>query len=225
VRGRALEGETRRLAAVRAAAMADHSGEKAAVRYVALVERAARAERAVGERTAFSEAVARGAHRLGAYKDEYEVARLLTDAGLEQDALAQVPGATRLTYHLHPPALRSAGWSRKITLGPSFRPVLKALARGRGLRGTPLDPFGHTLVRRLERALAADYTRTVERLVADLDAGSYERAVAVAEAAELVRGYEDVKLRSVETYRRRRAELGVPVGPEVAGLLDGHGEG
>jgi indolepyruvate ferredoxin oxidoreductase len=173
----------------------------------------------VGERTAFSEAVARGAHRFGAYKDEYEVARLLTDPGLEGDALAQVPGATRLTYHLHPPAMRSAGWSRKITLGPSFRPVLKALARGRGLRGTPLDPFGRTVVRRLERALAAEYAETVGILSTGLDGRSYEQAVAVAESAELVRGYEDVKLRNVESYRRRRAELGVPVGSEVERLL------
>jgi indolepyruvate ferredoxin oxidoreductase len=219
--GRSMDGETRRLASVRAAAMADHSGPAAARGYVDLVERAWRAERRVGEATAFSEAVARGAHRLGAYKDEYEVARLLTDPGLEEDARAQVPGATKLTYHLHPPALRSAGWSRKITLGPSFRPVLKALARGRALRGTAVDPFGRTRIRRLERALVADYRWAVETLLAGLDAEGYARAVAVAEAAELVRGYEEVKLRSVEGYRARRAELGIPLRADVLALLDG----
>jgi indolepyruvate ferredoxin oxidoreductase len=219
--GRSMDGETRRLASVRAAGMADHSGPAAARGYVDLVERAWRAERRVGEATAFSEAVARGAHRLGAYKDEYEVARLLTDPGLEEDARAQVPGATKLTYHLHPPALRSAGWSRKITLGPSFRPVLKALARGRALRGTAVDPFGRTRIRRLERALVADYRWAVETLLAGLDAEGYARAVAVAEAAELVRGYEEVKLRSVEGYRARRAELGIPLRADVLALLDG----
>jgi len=99
--------------------------------------------------------------------------------------------------------------------------VLKALAWGRGLRGTPLDLFGRTRIRRLERALAADYTRVVEQLAGALDAGSYESAVAVAESAELGRGYEDVKLRSVEVYRHRRAELGVPLGPEAGRLLSG----
>jgi indolepyruvate ferredoxin oxidoreductase len=220
--GRALAGETRRLASVRAAAMADHSGERGARRYVDLVERAWSAERRVGERTAFSEAVARGAHRLGAYKDEYEVARLLTDPGLEADALAQVPGATRMTYNLHPPALRSAGWSSKITLGPSFKPVLRTLARGRGLRGTPLDPFGHALVRRIERALMTDYAEAVARLAGDLDAAGYDRAVAVA---EVVRGYEDVKLGNVERYRARRAELGMPVSADLQRLLDGRRPG
>ena len=55
---------------------------------------------------------------------------------------------------------------------------------------------------------------------AALDAEGYDRAVAVAEAAELVRGYEDVKLASVERYRARRAELGVPLSPGVTELLD-----
>ncbi|SFL30828.1 indolepyruvate ferredoxin oxidoreductase family protein [Geodermatophilus ruber] len=219
VEGRALAEETRRLTAIRAAGMADHSGPRAGHRYAELVERAALAERRVGDRTAFSEAVARGAHRLGAYKDEYEVARLLTDRGLEQEALAQVPGATSLTYRLHPPALRSAGLDRKIALGPAFRPALRVLARAKRLRGTPLDPFGFARIRRIERALAAEYTGTIDRLAAQLDADSYDTAVAVAEAAELVRGYEGVKLASVERYRQHRAELGVPLGDEVLRLL------
>jgi indolepyruvate ferredoxin oxidoreductase len=217
--GSPLDGETRRLASIRAAGMRDHSGDRAARRYVALVERAWLAERRVGEQTSFSEAVARGAHRFGAYKDEYEVARLLTDRDLEQDVMAQVPGATGVTYNLHPPALRSAGMKDKLKLGPQFRPVMVALAKGKRLRGTPLDPFGMAKVRRVERALAAEYGGVVDRLAAVLDASSYAQAVAVADAAEIVRGYEDIKLASVDRYRTRREELGLPLGHEVTGLL------
>ena len=47
------------------------------------------------------------------------------------------------------------------------------------------------------------------RLAAGLTADSYPTAVAAAEAADLVRGYEDVKLANVERYRARLAELGV----------------
>lgn len=217
--GRDLDGETRRLAAIRAAGLRDHSGGRAARRYVDLVELAWQAEHALGERRQFSEAVARGAHRFGAYKDEYEVARLLTDADLEAQALAAVPGATGLTYHLHPPMLRSAGWRNKLKLGRSMRPVLKVLAHGRHLRGTPLDPFGLARMRRIERALIGDYTATVTRLAASLDPASYDRAVAIADAADLVRGYEGVKLASVHRYRERREELGQPLSAALLRLL------
>jgi indolepyruvate ferredoxin oxidoreductase len=223
VQGRELAGETRRLVSVRAAGMADHSGQRAAQEYVALVERVALAERRVGDRTLFSDAVARGAHRLGAYKDEYEVARLLTDPVLEEAALGQVPGSASITYNLHPPLLRSAGLGRKIALGPAFRPALRALALAKRLRGTPLDPFGYARIRRIERALAAEFTGTVDRLAADVDESSYDAAVAVAESAELVRGYEGVKLASIEEYRQRRAELGFPLADDVVRLLPTRG--
>ncbi|WP_326645206.1 indolepyruvate ferredoxin oxidoreductase family protein [Streptosporangium sp. NBC_01755] len=216
--GRSMEGETARLAGLRAVELRAHSGADLARRYVDLVETAWTAERAVGEATAFSEAVARGVHRLWAYKDEYEVARLLTAPAADPVA-GQVPGATKVTYNLHPPMLRSMGVSGKLKLGPWFRPVLRGLAKGRVLRGTPLDPFGFAHVRRLERALAADYRDMVAELARTLDAAGYDRAVQAAGAAELVRGYEGVKLANVERYRERRGELGVPLGNEVLRLL------
>jgi len=219
VAGRDLPEETARLTAFRAGQLAEHSGAALARRYVSLVEGAARAEKAIGTDTRFSEAVAKGAHRLWAYKDEYEVARLLTDPATEAAMLSQVPGARRATYNLHPPMLRAAGMSKKITLGPWARPVLRGLAKGKVLRGTPLDPFGYARVRRLERALADDYTAVVRRLSGHLDAAGYQRAVDLAEAAEIVRGYEDVKLARVARYRARRAELGAPLPENVLRFL------
>ena len=41
----------------------------------------------------------------------------------------------------------------------------------------------------------------VARLTAELGADNYDRAVAAAAAAEMVRGYEDVKLANVALYR------------------------
>jgi len=204
-----LAGETRRLVQVRAQLLREHSGARRAAEYVAVVERAWAAERALGEATAYSEAVARGIAHLWAYKDEYEVARLLTRPELLEDVQAQVPGATRLTYNLHPPALRSMGMDRKLKLGAWSRPALRATARARFLRGTALDPFGRAHVRVVERELVASHTALVERLTASLTDGSYPTAVAAAAAGELVRGYEDVKLRNVERYRDALAALGL----------------
>jgi indolepyruvate ferredoxin oxidoreductase len=157
--------------------------------------------------TDYSEAVARGIAHLAAYKDEYEVARLLTRPELLAEVQAQVPGATRIQYNLHPPALRAVGMDRKLKLGAWSRPLLKVTARGRFLRGTRLDPFGRAQVRVVERELLASHTALVERLTASLTPESYATAVAAAASAELVRGFEDVKLRNVARYRDALAAL------------------
>ncbi len=205
----ALAGETGRLAAVRAAALVEYQGPRLACEYLRLLGRVWQAERAVGERTAFSEAAARGLHKLLAYKDEYEVARLLTGAEFEAALAREVPGGGKLRYRLHPPLLRAMGRDRKLALGPAWRPVLRMLAHGKALRGTPLDPFGYTEVRRTERRLAREYQAMVIDLADRLTAATYDTAVAAASAADLVRGYEGVKLAGVARYRARLAELGV----------------
>ena len=207
-----LTGETRRLAAVRAAQLVDYQSAAGARRYLDAVRAAWRAERAVGERTEYSEAVARGLHKLTAYKDEYEVARLLTDPEFERRLTAEVPGGRKLRYRLHPPLLRALGREQKIAFGPWLRPVLRTLAHGKRLRGTPLDPFGRTEVRRLERSLRDSYAAMLDRLTGGLTPANYDTAVAAAEAADLVRGYEGVKIGNVARYRARLAELGVEVG-------------
>jgi indolepyruvate ferredoxin oxidoreductase len=204
-----LQGETRRLAAVRGQLLAEHSGPKRAAEYVAVVERAWAAERALGEATAYSEAVARGVAHLWAYKDEYEVARLLTRPELLDEVQAQVPGATKVTYNLHPPALRAMGMDSKLKLGAWSRPALRATSKARFLRGTKLDPFGRAEVRVVERSLVVSHTALVERLTAELSAETYATASTAAAASEIVRGYEDVKLRNVETYRQTLAALGL----------------
>jgi indolepyruvate ferredoxin oxidoreductase len=204
-----LAGETRRLAAVRVADLLGFQGRRTAERYVADVRTVWRAERAVGGQTTFSEAVARGLHKLVAYKDEYEVARLLTDPAFEARLRTEVPGGTKLHYRLHPPFLRAMGRKKKVAFGPWLRPVLRILAKGRAVRNTPLDPFGYARVRRLERELRDSYRAMVLRLAGSLSDASYGTAVSAAEAVDLIRGYEDVKLANVERYRARLVELGV----------------
>ena len=119
----------------------------------------------------------------------------------------------KVSYNLHPPLLRALGLDHKLRLGPWFTPVLGGLARGKRLRGTPLDPFGYAKVRRVERRLAREYRRLVERLADRLTPANLEQAVALAELPDEVRGYEHVKLANVERYRaelgRLRDELGV----------------
>ncbi len=202
-----LAGETRRLTAVRVGLLTAHSGRKAAAAYVKVVESAWNAERALGGDTSYSEAVARGVAHFWAYKDEYEVARLLTRKELLAEVQVQVPGATKVKYNLHPPVLRAMGMSSKLKLGAWSRPLLKGMAASKALRGTPLDPFGRAEVRRVERELLASHLELVENLNASLSAETYATAVTAAAAPELVRGFEDVKLRNVTRYRELLASL------------------
>ena len=151
-----------------------------------------------------AEAVAVGLHKLMAYKDEYEVARLALDPGFGTSVREQFGDGARVSWTLHPPALRAVGLDHKITLGPWFRPGYRMLRAMRRLRGTPFDPFGRTEVRRVERALVAQYRELVPSLAA---ADDVELAVEIAALPDGVRGYEGIKLASVAHYRQRLAEL------------------
>ncbi|WP_448222762.1 indolepyruvate ferredoxin oxidoreductase family protein [Gordonia iterans] len=165
---------------------------------------------AVGH-TALTEAVARNLYKLMAYKDEYEVARLTADAAFAGQ-VAQAYGAdAAVSVRLHPPALRALGMDKKIGLGRWARPALRGLAAMKGLRGTRLDPFGHTSVRRTERALIDEYRSAVDRMIAGLGPeptpARLADAVAVAELPDLVRGYEDIKMANVNRFRTELARL------------------
>ena len=81
---------------------------------------------------------------------------------------------------------------------------------GEGLRGTALDPFGYAHVRKVERALRDHYEAMILEFARQLSHDNYEAAVAAAAAADLVRGYEEVKLRNVVRYRRALQELQLP---------------
>ena len=214
--GSPLAGATREVTGLRAAHLGDYGGEALVRSYLAAVEEAWQAERRCTDRTDFSRAVAEGLHRVLAYKDEYEVARLLTRPELAASIRDELPDARGFRYQLHPPLLRALGRRRKISLGPAWRPVLALLARLRFLRGTPFDPFGYARMRQVERALAREYAALVSGLAATLDDESYDHAVAVAGTIDLVRGYEGIKLANIERYRQRLAELGVAADAAVA---------
>ncbi|MFC8125695.1 indolepyruvate ferredoxin oxidoreductase family protein [Streptomyces sp. NPDC057302] len=179
-----------------------------AARYAARVRTVREREREVAPGTEeLTTAVARNLFKLMAYKDEYEVARLALDQGVAAELTERFGPGAQARWNLHPPVLRALGMQRKIRLGGWFRPGFTALYGMRGLRGTAFDPFGRAQVRKVERALAEDYAERVSHLLAGLTAANHEVAVQIAQLPDLVRGYEEVKLRSVETYRARLREL------------------
>ncbi len=156
------------------------------------------------------EAVARNAHKLMAYKDEYEVARLL----LAEDGLAAldtVPGQlgrSRVSWLLHPPALRTLGLQSKVKFPYRSQGIFQLLARGKKVRGTKLDPFGHAALRKIERIMVDEYFDAIALVAQACDGGncSLERAIEIANLPDSVRGFESLKLERATQYRNDLAD-------------------
>jgi indolepyruvate ferredoxin oxidoreductase len=202
-------GELRRLLEIRVPELIAYRNAAYARRYADVVRRVREAERAaVSGETRLGEAVARYLFKLMAYKDEYEVARLHLRRDVAKALEAEFPGGVRLQYNLHPPILRALGLTRKLRLGTWLDPVFRLLCAVKGLRGTALDPFGRAEVRRVERQLAGEYEALVEKALVGLSPESYERAVKLASLPDLIRGYEEVKLRNVQRFRDEVRALG-----------------
>ena len=204
-------GSLRATVALRAHELVAYQDTAYARRYVERIARLYAAETAAAGTGGLTDAAARGLHKLMAYKDEYEVARLALDAGFAGELAAEFGAGARVAVRLHPPVLRALGMRRKLEFGPRTRPALAALARSRRLRGTLVDPFGATRVRRLERRLRDGYEHLVdalvERMERGVDADWIERATEVAALPDLVRGYEAVKERGARAYREELGRL------------------
>jgi indolepyruvate ferredoxin oxidoreductase len=179
--------------------LAAYQNDAYAAKYRRCVDRVREAESRVRPGSEqLARAVAWNLHKLMAYKDEYEVARLLVDPAFEERVAETFEKPRRLVYHLHPPLLRRIGFRNKIAFGPWIRPALRLLARGKVLRGTVLDPFGWLAARREERALVGWYGELVDKLLERLDGGTLDAAAEIAAAPREIRGYEEVKRCSAE---------------------------
>ncbi len=194
-----LEG----VVAYRAAHLEKYQGRRLARKYRARVE----AAKAAGED--FALAVAKGYHKLLAYKDEYEVARLHAET-LERAVAEHFTDVRAMRFHLAPPILGrkdAQGRPVKSEFGPWMMRAFGVLARFKALRGTPLDPFGHTEERRMERRLIAEYEADIDRVQAAQTPETRDIAIALAELPLAIRGFGHVKAAAAEAAARRRAEM------------------
>jgi len=197
-------GELRRLAELRVPELVAYQDADWARRWAELVRRVhvAEQERTPGH-SELAEAVARQLFKLMAYKDEYEVARLHLDAVERAKLGAEFGDDARVYFMLHPPLLRALGLKRKLKLGSWFVPAFRLLYRMRRLRGTRLDPFGAAEVRRVERELIGEYEDMVAEALTLLTPDTHDTAVELLELPDLIRGYEEIKLRNVVMFRKR----------------------
>jgi indolepyruvate ferredoxin oxidoreductase len=110
----------------------------------------------------------------------------------------------KLAYHLAPPqvaAKNAKGELQKQRFGPWMLSAFKVLARLKGLRGTPFDPFGRTDERRVERELVAEYRDSIEEILRALGPANLALATEIARIPEMIRGYGHVKARHLAAAR------------------------
>ena len=183
-----------------------------AERYRAFVAKVAAAEKEKARgRSGLAEAVSKSLYKLMAYKDEYEVARLYTDADFLKKLATQFEGDYTLSFHLAPPLFAerdpTSGELKKREYGPWMMRAFRLLASLKRLRGTRLDIFGYTEERRMEQRLIGDYEAVVNDVLATLDVDNHALAVQIAGVPETMRGYGHIKERNVKTAKEHEATL------------------
>ncbi|MCA0960701.1 indolepyruvate ferredoxin oxidoreductase family protein [Salipiger bermudensis] len=186
--------------AFREAHLTAYQNARLAKRYRRMVDRT--------EDARLREAIAKGYHKLLAYKDEYEVARLHLDT--EAKARAQFEGDFKMRFHLAPPLLSKTGPDgrpQKKEFGEGMLRNFRLLAKLKGLRGTPFDPFGRTSERKMERALIAQYERDMDEVLPMLTPETRDAIVALAELPLKIRGFGPVKEANEREAAKRREEL------------------
>jgi indolepyruvate ferredoxin oxidoreductase len=200
------------MVARRAQFLTEYQNASYSRRYSELVARVQAAEgQSVPGGDELTFAVARTYFKLLSYKDEYEVSRLFTNGAFSEQLGRTFEGDIKLRFHLAPPIIShrdpETGEMKKREFGSWMLPVFRILARLKSLRGTPLDIFGYSDERRIERQLITKYETVVDTLLEGLNRSNHSIAVEIASLPEQARGYGHVKLRNLQTTKLREAEL------------------
>jgi len=152
-------------------------------------------------------AAARQLYRVMAYKDEYEVARLLTASAFRQEIDRSFGEGVKMSYNLAPPTLGGKSPETKKRFGPWLRTPLALLSRCQWLRETLFDPFGRTEERKRERAWRDGYMAFVASLEKVDAAVNREVLLQIANLPDEVRGFGHVKLKAMDQASKRWKEL------------------
>ncbi len=197
------------LIAHRAGELEKYQNRAYAQRYLDRVRKVQAAEAPLGS-DALTRQVAISLYRLMAYKDEYEVARLHSDGRFAAYRAETFKGG-RAKVWLAPPLLARKGPDgkpKKMAFpGWALDVAFPVLAGLKGLRGTPLDVFGYTAERRMERGLIADFEAQVDRLADGLSASRLDLAVKIAAAPQQIRGFGHVKEANAKNAAGERDRL------------------
>ena len=196
----------------RAKDLTAYQNDAYASRYLELVNnvKATEQEKTSGK-IELTQAVARYAYKLMAYKDEYEVGRLYSDPAFKNKLNEQFEGNYKLRFNLAPPLLarkdKVTGKPRKMEFGSWLLPMFSVLRKLKFLRGTAIDVFGWTKERKMERDLIIKYEETLKDLLHTLTNDNHTLAVEIACLPDEIRGYGYIKEENVEKVSDKLQKL------------------
>ncbi|MEM8837559.1 MAG: indolepyruvate ferredoxin oxidoreductase family protein [Pseudomonadota bacterium] len=195
----------------RAKHLTEYQNARLAKKYRAFVSKVEEAAKKKELSDKLAVAVAKNYAKLLAYKDEYEVARLYTTDRFMRQINDTFAEGGRIKLHLAPPIFSridpATGRPKKRAYGPMMLKAFSYLKRFKGLRGTPLDPFGYASERREERALIKDYEKTIKTVLAKLDPSVEAIAVEIASLPDEIRGFGPVKKEAMDRVNERKPGL------------------
>ncbi|MBT3141686.1 indolepyruvate ferredoxin oxidoreductase family protein [Ruegeria litorea] len=148
---------------------------------------------------------ARNLFKLMAYKDEFEVARLMTADAFASELSEQFEGDFTVKYHMAPPLLNTGkdtrGRPMKRAFGTWLRPVLGALSKAKSLRGTALNPFGFHSEARMHRDTLRWYEDLLDQAGKDYDTKTNAKWTTALSVADDIRGYGPVRETAIKAAR------------------------
>jgi indolepyruvate ferredoxin oxidoreductase len=193
----------------RAAFLVGYQDEAYARRYRDRIA-AFRAALPEGTQTPLVTEAAKSLFKLMAYKDEYEVARLHTQMGFEDELAQRFTGDYKVHYHMAPPLLPlgkdERGRPKKVELGRWMRPALGMMAKMKRLRGGMFDVFGYTHERRMNREMIDWYEGIMERVAAKATAENAGDCTTILHAPMEMRGYGPVWEDAVKAEKPKAEE-------------------
>ena len=147
-------------------------------------------------------------HRVLAYKDEYEVARL--HLGTRQKVAEKFDNVKKIKFYLAPPLISKEGKdgrSKKIEFGGYTIYAFKFLAWLKWLRGTKFDIFSYSKDRKLDLELISEYQQDlhfVKKINSDCDK---ELILELLNLPSSIKGFGGVRRKNYEAVSAQRKSL------------------
>jgi indolepyruvate ferredoxin oxidoreductase len=163
--------------------------------------------------------VAKYLFKLMAVKDEYEVARLSLKPELEAAIQSEFGSSAKVNFMLHPPIMKKLenipllnklpGVKSKLSLGKWFKVFFVLLKNLKFLRGTKLDfmAWFSADVRKADTEVLAHYKTVITENLPSIKNGGYDKMIKFSALPDVIRGYEEVRLETLNTYYNNSKQI------------------